>query len=161
MRTGVDLTALAGEVVSEMTPVALEQGIDLGIDQREAVTIQGGPTALAILIRNLLDNAIRYSPSGTRVDVGIAREDSAAVLTVTDQGPGIAREERERVQARFYRIAGTGGQGSGLGLSIVRRIAELHGARLQLGEGAGGRGLRVRVIFDRRGEHDRDGQRIK
>ena len=156
LQTGLDLWALASEVVSELTPVALERGIDLGINQGEPTSIRGGPTALAILIRNLLDNAIRYSPPGTRVDVGITREDGAPVLTVTDQGPGIAPEERERVLDRFYRIAGTGGQGSGLGLSIVRRIAELHGASLAFEEGPEGSGLRVRVVFEWGERHGSD-----
>lgn len=153
MRTGVDLRAVVGEVVSEMAPLALERRIDLGIEGGEPARIEGVPAALAILVRNLVDNAVRYSPDGARVDIDIAgAADGRLQLTVTDQGPGIAPAERERVLDRFYRIAGTRGQGSGLGLSIVRRIVELHRARLELEDGPGGRGLRVRVTFHRQGE---------
>lgn len=152
MQDGVDLRAVVEEVVVEMAPLALAREIDLGLEKGEPVTLRGVPTALTILVRNLLDNAIRHSPDGGRVDVSVhPGQDGVVALTVTDQGPGIAPEERQRVLHRFYRIAGTQGPGSGLGLSIVRRVVELHGARLDLEEGPGGRGLRVGVTFNQKG----------
>ena len=99
------------------------------------------------MLRNLIDNAIRYSPAGGSVRVRASTEGGAATLTVSDQGPGIPAEERDKVGQRFYRILGTEEFGSGLGLSIVKRIAELHGANLSLGDAAQGRGLQVAVRF--------------
>jgi signal transduction histidine kinase len=98
---------------------------------------------LRILLRNLVDNAVRYSPAGGRVIVAVAEN----ILTVTDTGPGIPATERERVFDRFHRLAGQDTEGSGLGLSIVARIAELHRARIELTDGEGGNGLRVRITF--------------
>ena len=96
-----------------------------------------------MLLRNLIDNAVRYGPAG-----GIVRvETRGASVSVTDQGPGIPPEERARVGERFYRILGTEPSGSGLGLSIVERIAALHGAELALGEGPDGRGLHITLVF--------------
>jgi two-component system sensor histidine kinase QseC len=102
---------------------------------------------VAVLTRNLVGNAVRYSAAGGKVRVEAAVAGAAAVLAVTDQGPGIPREERDKVGERFYRILGTGETGSGLGLSIVRRIAEIHDAAMRLEEGPGGKGLRVTVAF--------------
>ena len=96
---------------------------------------------------NLVDNAVRYTPPGGRVDVAAYREGDSPVLSVIDTGPGIPPDDRERVFDRFYRRAGSGAAGSGLGLAIVRNIAERHGAQLMLDEGPGGKGLAVRVIF--------------
>jgi signal transduction histidine kinase len=110
-------------------------------------TVSGDAAALAILIRNLVDNAIRYTPSGGRVKVSIATRDDRVTLTVTDNGPGIPELERERVFERFYRAPGSGGQGCGLGLSIVQRIAELHGASIELIAPTTGSGLQVTVRF--------------
>lgn len=153
MQAGVDLRAVVGEVVSELAPLAVGRDIDIGVEAGEPVLVTGVAAALAILVRNLVDNAIRYSPEGGRVDIILTQgRDAPAVLTVIDGGPGIAPEERERVQNRFYRTPGTCGQGSGLGLSIVRRVVELHGAFLWLEEGPGGKGLRVRVTFGKRGK---------
>lgn len=150
MQTHVDLRQIAHEVVMEMAPLAVEKGIDLGLKGEESTPIRGVPGALAILVRNLLDNAIRYSPEGGKVDIALSRGDNgSAELTVTDTGPGIAPQERERVLDRFYRVAGTGVPGSGLGLSIVRRIAEIHRAQLSLEEGPQGQGLRAHLKFEK------------
>ena len=104
-----------------------------------------------MLLANLLDNALRYTPEGGRIDVAIDDEVGHAVLTVADTGPGIPASERERVFDRFYRGASTaapdGQTGSGLGLSIVKRIADAHGATVTLDAASDGRGLVVRVRF--------------
>jgi signal transduction histidine kinase len=110
--------------------------------------LSGDPDALRTLISNLVDNAIRYTPAGGRVDVALADDAGRTALTVRDSGPGIAIEDRERVFDRFYRGSGAGGiRGSGLGLAIVKRIAERHRADVVLGPGIDGRGLGVTVRF--------------
>ena len=111
----------------------------------------GVDDVIAALLRNLVDNAIRHTPTSGRVDVAVRRDGidrhSRAVLEVTDDGPGIPEAERGRVMDRFYRVPGTGGPGSGIGLAIVRAIASQHGATVELGAGPGGRGLAARVVF--------------
>jgi signal transduction histidine kinase len=105
---------------------------------------------LAILLRDLVDNAVRYSPPGTTVRVQVRCEGASAVVAVDDEGPGVPPAQRERVWQRFYRLPGTAETGSGLGLSIVARIAELHAATVRLEDGKGGRGLRVVAVFPAR-----------
>jgi signal transduction histidine kinase len=97
-------------------------------------------------MRNLLDNAIRYTPVGGSVSVNVS-DINGINLEVRDTGPGIPEAERKQVLQRFYRITGSREEGSGLGLSIVRRIAELHGAKLELTDNESGQGLLVRVIW--------------
>src|SRR6185369_1878215 len=115
------------------------------------VAVRGDRANLAVLIGNILDNALRYTPPGGRIDAAVERDGDATVFVVTDTGPGIPAAERERVFERFYRVRtavhGEEPVGSGLGLSIVRRIATAHGAVVQLDDGPGGRGLTVRVRF--------------
>ena len=110
-------------------------------------TITGDPDALRTLLRNLVDNAVRYSPAGGRVDVTIESTAGGARAIVTDDGPGIPPEERTRVFDRFYRRSGTAPPGSGLGLAIVKAIADAHGAAVSLAEGPAGKGLAVTVSF--------------
>ncbi len=138
-----DLAALARRVVAELAPAALARRIDIELAAPESAPVQGHGDLLEVLLRNLVDNAVRYSPEGTTIKVELG----AAGLSVTDEGPGVAAADRAKLGRRFYRILGSGQSGSGLGLSIVRRIAEIHGARLAFGEGPGGRGLRVSVEF--------------
>ena len=142
-----DLQALAGQSVAELAPYALSKNIEIDLAEGAAAEIKGHAGLIAILLRNLIDNAIRYSPEGGSVHVRVSREGQAVALTVTDQGPGIPAGERDKVGQRFYRALGTEEYGSGLGLSIVKRIAELHGANLVLEDGPQGRGLSVTVRF--------------
>ncbi|HEU0282645.1 MAG TPA: ATP-binding protein, partial [Gallionella sp.] len=109
--------------------------------------VRGNPGLLRVLLRNLLDNSIRYTPPGTSVQVSIAHEPGVVCLSVSDNGPGIPERERDKVLERFYRPLGTQASGSGLGLSIVQRIAEVHGATLQMQPVSEGQGLRVTVSF--------------
>ena len=149
--TAVDLAALAREVIADLASLAGAKGIDLGLSSTAASMVNGDVDALRTLISNLVDNAIRYTPAGGRVDVALADDTGSAVLTVRDSGPGIAVEDRERVFDRFYRGTGAGGiRGSGLGLAIVKHIAERHRADLELGPGIDGRGLGVTVRFTQR-----------
>jgi two-component system OmpR family sensor kinase len=146
----VALPEVVREVIEEMLPLADKRGIDLGMERADAVRVAGDREALRVLVRNLLDNAIRYSPAGGQVDVSVERRGGArpsAVLVVADGGPGIPLPERERVFDRFHRVPGTASPGSGIGLALVRSIAAHHHAHIRLGEGTGGRGLRVNVEF--------------
>ena len=133
----VNLEALAGEVVGEYAPLAAQKHIDLGLVVRDAglYWVEGDAAALFVCLRNLVDNAVRYAPAKSRVDVILARDDGHIVLEVQDEGPGIAHSETERVFDRFYRgIAASkaGAVGSGLGLAIAHRIAEHHHLSLHL-----------------------------
>jgi two-component system sensor histidine kinase TctE len=98
-------------------------------------------------LANLVHNALEYTPAGGRVTVRISNSAAQARVEVEDDGPGIAPGERSRVLERFYRAPGTSGTGSGLGLAIVREIAAAHGAKIEIGEGEGGRGCRVTLLF--------------
>lgn len=150
-RVPVRLDELAREVVAELVPLADAGRIDLGVSTAQPVSVRGDPDDLRTLLRNLVDNAVRYSGAGGRVDVSVeevpAGDGAMARLTVSDNGPGIPPEERERVFDRFYRRAGATPPGSGLGLSIVRSIAEAHGVTLTLADGPSGKGLSVTVSF--------------
>ena len=143
----VDLRELAVQVLAELAPLALAKNIEIGLAEGPVGRVSGDALMLDVLLRNLVDNAIRYTPPGGEVSVAVERTGREIELSGTDDGPGIPAEERDKVGQRFYRILGSGESGSGLGLSIVLRIAELHGASVTLGEGRGGRGLRVGVRF--------------
>ncbi len=143
----VDLQALAGQGIAEMAPAAAAKGVEVGLAPGEAAPVAGDAVLLAVLLRNLLDNAVRYTPAGGEVEVAVRGAAGPVSLTVADSGPGIPEAERGRVFERFHRVLGSGEEGSGLGLSIVRRIADLHRAEVSLGTGPGGRGLLVEVRF--------------
>jgi two-component system sensor histidine kinase QseC len=144
-----DLATVARDAVAEIAPAGHARGVDVALDASPA-QIVGDPALVAILLRNLLDNAIRHGPAGTTVEVGVQAVAGGAELIVTDQGPGVPPEERDRLGERFHRVLGTGETGSGLGLSIVRRIAELHHAEVAFGAAPSGRGFAARVRFARR-----------
>lgn len=147
----VDLEPLLRRCLAEQVGAAQTRGIDLGLLRADAVQIRGWPDALAVLLRNLLDNAIKYSPEGGKIDVLLLDEGERVRLRVEDSGPGIPAEERERVFDRFYRSAGAQGRasGSGLGLAIVKTIAERHGAQLLLDRSEALGGLRVDLLVDK------------
>lgn len=131
----VAMRELVESAVSECVPLAISRDIDLGVEQAEDVSVRGEPEALRVLMRNLLDNALKYTPPGGRVDVRLHRQDAArGVLEIADSGAGIPEAERARVFDRFYRgeQGARRAPGSGLGLSIVRRIAERHGLLVSL-----------------------------
>lgn len=144
----VDLGRKMREAASEWVPTALQRSIDLGFEgPDQPVMVRGNAILLSEMLGNLLDNAIRYSPPGSRVTVQVVREGTEVTLQVEDNGAGIPPEERDRVFERFYRLLGTETDGCGLGLAIVREVAQAHGANVSLGSGAGGRGTSVRVRF--------------
>ena len=148
-RVQVSLADIARDVVAELVPLADAKQIDLGISSSQPEIVRGDPDALRTLTRNLVDNAVRYTPPGGRIDVSVegSGAPSRAVLKVVDNGPGIPPEERVRVLDRFYRRPGTSPPGSGLGMAIVKAIADTHGATLDLASGPGDKGLAVSVTF--------------
>jgi two-component system OmpR family sensor kinase len=141
----VDLEDLARQAVSDLLPSAHAKRIDLGLATSEPVQVTGSRESLHLILRNLLDNALKYTPAGGRVDIALGRDAQGAWLAVEDSGPGIPEADRERVFDRFYRVAGNGAEGSGLGLAIVRTVAERLGAQVQLGQSASLGGLRAEV----------------
>jgi len=142
----VDLSAVAGEVVAKFFDRALLANIDLGLEARPA-GIHADPSLLDDLLSNLVDNALKYTPAGGSVTVNAGQQSGRPYLAVEDNGPGIPEAERQRVRQRFYRLPNSPGHGSGLGLAIVDEIAQLYGASLVIGPGAGGLGTKVVLLF--------------
>jgi two-component system sensor histidine kinase QseC len=146
----VSLRQAVEDALEDVLPTLKGRGIRVSVagePPESELLVQGERDKLATLARNLLDNAARYSPPGSTVRVEIASRDGATRLSVSDEGPGIAPELRERVFESYYRIPGAAGDGSGLGLAIVREIAAQHGATVRLEDGERGRGTRVVVSF--------------
>ncbi|HLO61885.1 MAG TPA: ATP-binding protein [Azonexus sp.] len=143
----VDLAALAEAVCADLGPQILARNIDFDLEAVAGAKLIGQAEWLRVLIRNLVDNAVRYTPEGGKVMVRIARHGDGLKLSVSDSGPGIPPEERHAVLQRFHRLD-TGGQpGSGLGLAIVARITELHGGQLCLDTSPMTKGLDIGVQF--------------
>jgi two-component system OmpR family sensor kinase len=145
----IDLAQVGFLSVSDTLVAAQTRQIDLGVHRAETILVHGHSEALRILTRNLLDNAVKYTPVGGTVDLDVHATEEGAVLCVEDSGPGIPEMDRGRVLDRFYRANGAGSTGSGLGLAIVNAISGLHGAVVVLDKSMRLGGLRVRVIFKR------------
>jgi two-component system OmpR family sensor kinase len=143
----VDLAAVAAEAVAEAQATALMQLSDVGIAAGEMAPVCSDADGLRIMVRNLLDNAIKYTPRGGRIDLVTGMADGVAQLTVSDNGPGIPATDRRRVFDRFFRRSGSDVDGSGLGLAIVREIAKRHGAHVELTSPGKLGGLDVEVRF--------------
>lgn len=142
----LDLAALARITTERMVPAALARGIDLGYDgEEEARGFKGNPGLLQEMLGNLIDNACRYCPSGSWVTVALHRQPGAWLLSVLDNGPGIPEALREQVFQRFFRGDNLPVEGAGLGLSIVREIAERHGGLVRIEAGPQGAGCQVEV----------------
>lgn len=146
--TPAELHKVATECLAQLAAMAATKNIELSLGEGHA-RIGGDPAMLGVLVRNLVDNAIRYTPPDGVVRVAVSDDGRRAVLEVCDSGPGIPADERARALERFHRIAGSEENGSGLGLSIVQRIADLHHAELTLGVPENGHGLCVRIAFPR------------
>ncbi|MGY2438232.1 ATP-binding protein [Pseudomonas sp. SDO52101_S400] len=131
--TIVSVLDLYRRILEDVLPLADRKNIDIGVENSEDVQVSINETDLLILIRNLVDNAIRYTPPGGRIDLSVKREQAKVILQVSDTGPGIAVEEQARVFDPFYRSLGTDESGSGLGLSIVKAIADRTGLKVDLG----------------------------
>ena len=144
----VALQALAGECLVDLALAASSGSVELVLEAASPGVVRGDPAALRMLLDNLVDNALKHAPPGTRVDVTILPLPTGGTrLEVRDRGPGLPPEERSRVLERFYRHAGDGRPGSGLGLAIVAQAARRHGATLHIGAADDGPGLSVRVDF--------------
>jgi two-component system sensor histidine kinase QseC len=143
----INLSKITAELIAHLVPMALEKRIEIELSAPPAVYIKGNLTGISILIRNLVDNAIRYTPEKGYVTVLLLEEPEHVILRVVDTGPGIPEELRARVFERFYRILGTNVSGSGLGLAIVQQIAHIHQASIKLLSPAHGSGLIVEVRF--------------
>ena len=142
----IDLSELVRQAVADTLPLAQSRGTALALFADAPVPVNGDAAALTALVRNLADNAVRYSPPNAQVELRVLMQDGVPTLQVDDNGPGIPAEDHERVFDRFYRRAGGDEPGSGLGLAIVRSVAEQHGARVALASSRLG-GLQVTVSF--------------
>lgn len=149
----VDLTEVIQLAVADVLPQARYKHIDLGLSgdtPTQRVLVSGQSEALRMMLRNLLDNAVKYTPDSGQVDVSLRLEGDQCVLSVEDSGPGIAREDRARVFDRFFRATEVAHEtGSGLGLAIVKVIAVQHGAAVTLKQSARLGGLLVEVHLNR------------
>mgnify|MGYP000020603537 CR=1 FL=1 len=146
--TQVNLNTLCRDVIDDQIGFAIARNIDLGLSAPDRpLSLQGSAFYLSLMLRNLIDNALRYTPSGGEVTLTLESVDNHIVMSVIDSGPGLNDEQKMRVFERFYR-QGPNGTGSGLGLSIVRLITQLHQARITLLERQDGQtGLVARVDF--------------
>ncbi len=144
----VDFAAITRAVLEKMAVVALDRQIDLSFDEGEdAGQLYGHATLLSEMVLNLVENALRYTPTGGLVIVSLRRRGETIVLCVEDNGPGIPAPEREKVFERFYRLPGTIAEGSGLGLAIVREIVLVHDGQIILDGRHPAPGLRINVLL--------------
>lgn len=132
VRQDVNLSELLAELTAELAPEAVARGQDLSLDAEEDLIVRGDRSALRAMVRNLVENAIKYSPPGADIRVLLGLQDSDPLIQVVDNGPGIPDSEKARVLERFYRLGGEQATGSGLGLAIATWVAEQHRARLSL-----------------------------
>jgi hypothetical protein len=132
---------------ADLLPEATDRGVDLGFALVDPVMVRSEPAMLAAIIRNLLENALRFTPRGGTIDVGVYREDGRVILQVEDTGPGIASTDMDQIFEPFFRGSRPEGEGTDLGLSIVKRIVDSLGGKIALEniEGVGRSGLRATV----------------
>jgi len=146
----LDLASLARDVAELYEPVAAEKGQQMCLEAQGPVPVRGDRDLLFQALANLVDNAIKHTPQGSEIRLSTAADDGRSEISVADTGPGIPAELHEKVFQRFYRTdASRSTPGSGLGLSLVRAVADLHGARIQLADNSPG--LRATVDFGNAG----------
>lgn len=143
----VDLDGLIKSVLAELFPLASQKRIDLGLVVSEPCVVEADGEGLRSLVINLVDNAIRHTPSGGRIDVSLSVAGTLATLLVSDTGCGIPPQRRQAVFERFVRDGSADSSGTGLGLAIVRQVVERNGGTIALEDGASGVGLTVRVVL--------------
>ena len=141
----VDLRALTQRVVAELAPMAISKKQTLEMAVSEPCSVPGNETLLAVLVRNLVDNAVRYCPPSARIKVALQRQGGQVILCIEDSGPGLAEADLHRLGERFFRELGSFESGSGLGWSIVRRIATVHRMDVQVERSVELGGLAVRL----------------
>lgn len=149
-RVTVALSDLATEVLADASPGAVAKGIDLSAEIQPALLVEGNPDLLRVLLRNLVDNALRYTDNPGRVLFTLTTEGHHAKLWVADNGPGIPPDDWSQLGKRFHRFGPKTQEGAGLGLSIVMRVVDLHHGQLQFGQGLDAKGLGVTVILPAR-----------
>jgi two-component system sensor histidine kinase QseC len=143
----LDLGCVVRQVVADVAALALAKDQTIEVDADRPGVIEADATLLSVLVRNLVDNAIRYGPAGARVSVAVEDSFDGVQLTVQDSGPGMSPAEIEHLGERFFRVIGSGQPGSGLGWSIVRRIATVLGAQVRVARSAELGGLSIEVVF--------------
>lgn len=143
----LDLAALARRVAAELAPQALARQQTLVLHAPQPCPVLGHETLLGVLLRNLLDNASRYSPAGATIEVRIDAQNGRPRCQVADGGPGLSEADLARLGERFFRVLGSDQAGSGLGWSIVRRIAQLHGVQIEVGRSHNLGGLQVTLLW--------------
>jgi two-component system, OmpR family, phosphate regulon sensor histidine kinase PhoR len=148
-REPVDLSAVACETAEELRATARTRGVSIRVDGTERLVVDGDRRRIGQILRNLADNAVKFSPGGATVSLKVERDGRNAVLAVADEGPGIAPEEQDRIFQRFYQVDRSRSKtrpGTGLGLAIVKHLAHLHGAAVTV-RSQPGRGSEFRVTF--------------
>lgn len=148
VRSEVHLDTFVKSCIADFIPLADHRDIDLGMIHDDAAVIAGNPEDLRILIGNLIDNAIRYTPEGGKVDVSVNVSGHNAMVEILDTGPGIPAALLPRVFDRFFRAAGQETEGSGIGLAIVKAIAQRESAKVILANRQDGHGLRASIVFN-------------
>ncbi|MBK8338314.1 MAG: sensor histidine kinase N-terminal domain-containing protein [Sterolibacteriaceae bacterium] len=151
-REPLDLAAETAAVCADLGPAAIAGGLALALDAPGPLPLRGQAELLRVMLRNLIDNAIRYTPAGGRIDVSLMREGAWAVCAVQDDGPGVPADQLALLGQRFRRLGPHEVEGVGLGLSIVRRIVELHGGRIDFANIPSPHGLRVTLRLPATGE---------
>lgn len=145
--TEVDLNALIIEESAMLSPLALNKKIEISFNETPVAAINGNEPSLRLLIRNLLTNAISYTPTDGRINISISQQTQHTILIIEDNGPGISEQDRKRVMERFYRAENHQVAGCGIGLSIVDRVVQMHRGTLQLSQSDSGQGLKVVIRF--------------
>ena len=143
----IELTELVRQLAGDWFDRAIDRGIDFGFEAEDEAAIPGNEFLVREMVSNLIDNALRYTPSGGRVTVAVLPMGDFVIVEVTDSGVGISESDAELVFEPFYRVDDSHSEGSGLGLAIVRQIADLHRANIALRPNPEGRGTVARVVF--------------
>jgi two-component system OmpR family sensor kinase len=145
----ISVQAVYRRVLEDLLPLAEAKHIDVGVEGTQDAQVMVSELDMVAVVKNLVDNAIRYTPEGGKVDLSVSIRDHQAIVQIKDSGPGIAVDERKRVFDPFYRTLGSDQVGSGLGLSIVKTIADRIGAEIELGfsDEMEGTGLLVRILM--------------
>jgi len=145
--SAIDLSTLLIEETALLSPLAINKNIEIRLNETSDVTINGNEASLRLLIRNLLTNAISYTPENGEINISLSQDTQRTVLIFEDNGPGISEHDRERVMERFYRAENHQVTGCGIGLSIVDRVVKMHHGTMQLQQADSGRGLKVIIKF--------------
>ena len=139
--SAVNVSVMARELIAEYLPLAEAKRIDLGLDEIEPLVLRAEPDVLRLILKNALENALKYTQEGGEVTLRLLSRDKEALIEVVDNGQGIPVSERERIFDSFYRIPGVSGEGSGLGLAIAREAANRLGGTVSVHERLEVRGL--------------------